>query len=73
MERLQAENVKLREAQPEQAEAVDRVAEVERMNELYAQELRDIQAKDEQVDAVRHELDDTRQRLKLQETAPQEL
>ena len=73
MERLQAENVKLREAQPEQAEAVDRAAEVERMNELYAQELRDIQAKDEQVDAVRHELDDTRQRLKLQETAPQEL
>ena len=61
MERLQAENVKLREAQPEQAEAVDRAAEVERMNELYAQELRDIQAKDEQVDAVRHELDDTRQ------------
>ena len=73
MERLQAENVKLREAQPEQAEAVDRAAEVERMNELYAQELRDIQAKDEQVDAVWHELDDTRQRLKLQETAPQEL
>ena len=64
------ENVKLREVQPEQ---VDRAAEVERMNELYAQELRDIQAKDEQVDAVRHELDDTRQRLKLQETAPQEL
>ena len=73
VERLQAENVKLREARPEQAEAVDRAAEVERLKELYAQALRDIQAKDEQVEAVRHELDDTRQRLKRQETAAQEL
>ena len=73
VEHLQAENVKLREARPEQAEAVDRTAEVERLKELYAQALRDIQAKDEQVEAVRHELDDTRQRLKLQETALQEL
>ena len=60
VERLQAENVKLREARPEQA--LDRAAEVERLKELYAQALRDIQAKDEQVEAVRHELDDTRQR-----------
>ena len=73
VERLQAENVKLREARPEQAEAVDRAAEVERLKELYAQALRDIQAKDEQVETVRHELDDTRQRLKRQETAAQEL
>ena len=46
---------------------------MERLKELYAQALRDIQAKDEQVEAVRHELDDTRQRLKRQETAAQEL
>ena len=57
---LQAENVKLRDARPEQAEVVDRAAEVEQLKELYAQALRDIQAKDEQVKAVRHELDDTR-------------
>ena len=73
VERHQAENVKLREARPEQAEAVDRAAEVERLKELYAQALRDIQAKDEQVEVVRHELDNTRQRLKHQETAAQEL
>ena len=73
MERLQAENIKVREARPEQVEAVDRAAEVERLKELYAQALRDIQAKDEQVEAVWHELDDTRQRLKRQETAAQEL
>ena len=73
VERLQAENVKLREAQPEQAKAVDRAAEVKRLKELYAQALRDIQAKDEQVEVVQHELDDMRQQLKLQETAAQEL
>ena len=58
VERLQAVNVKLREARPEQAEAVDQAVEVERLKELYAQALQDIQAKDEQVEAVRHELDD---------------
>ena len=73
VERHQAENVKLREARPEQAEAVDRTAEVERLKGLYAQALRDIQAKDEQVEAVQHELDNLRQRLKRQETAAQEL
>ena len=46
---------------------------MEQLKELYVQALRDIQAKDEQVEAVRQELDDTRQQLKLQETAAQEL
>ena len=52
VEWLQAENVKLREAQPEQAKAVDQAAEVKRLKELYAQALRDIQAKEKQVEVV---------------------
>ena len=39
VERLQAENVKLREPRPEQAEAVDRAVGVERLKELFAQVL----------------------------------
>ena len=58
VERLQVVNVKLQEARPEQAEAVDRAAEVERLKELYMQASQDIQAKDEQVEVVWHELDD---------------
>ena len=52
---------------------MDRTAEVERLKELNVQALQDIQVKDEQVEAVRHKLDDTRQRLKRQETEAQEL
>ena len=57
VERLQEGNIKLREARPEQAKAVDRAAEMEWLKELYSQALRDIQAK-VQVEAVQHELDD---------------
>ena len=59
---MEMEKVKLREARLEQVEAVDQAVEVEWLKELYAQ-----------VEAVWHKLDNTQQRLKLQETAAQKL
>ena len=59
---MEMEKVKLREAWLEQVEAVDQAVEVDWLKEFYAQ-----------VEAVWHKLDNTRQRLKLQETAVQEL
>ena len=54
LERLQAENARLREDRPELAAEIDSsvtdlATEVERLKELYAQALRDIQAKEEQI------------------------
>lgn len=52
---------------------MDQAGEMEQLIELYTQALRDIQAMDEQIVTTQHDLEDTQERLKLQETAANEL
>ena len=52
---------------------MDQAGEMEQLIELYTQALWDIQAMDEQIVTTQHDLEDTQERLKLQETAANEL
>ena len=52
---------------------MDQAGGMEQLIELYTQALRDIQAMDEQIVITQHDLEDTQERLKLQETAANEL
>ena len=71
LERLQAENARLWEDRPERAAEIDRAVEVERLKELYAQALQDIQAKEEQIVAARSDLEATQEQLTLREATVQ--
>ena len=52
---------------------MDQAGGMEQLIELYTQALWDIQAMDEQIVTTQHDLEDTQERLKLQETAANEL
>ena len=65
LKRLQAENARLREDRPERAAEIDRVVEAERLKELHAQALQDIQAKEEQIVAAQSDLVATQEQLTL--------
>ena len=71
LERLQAENARLREDRPERAAEIDGAVEAERLRELYAQALQDIQAKEEQIVAARSDLEAIQEQLTLRETTVQ--
>ena len=71
LERLQAENARLREDRPERAAEIDRAVEAERLKELYAQALQDIQAKEEQIVAAQSDLEATLEQLTLRDATVQ--
>ena len=71
LERLQAENARLQEDWPERAAEIDQAVEAERLKELYAQSLQDIQAKEEQIVAARSDLEATQEQLTLREATVQ--
>ena len=72
IQRLEAENRRLREAHPERVAEAELSTEVQRLKELYKQALEDIRKKDEQAEESRRLLEETTESLRSQEMAVQE-
>ena len=72
IQRLEAENRRLRDAHPEQAAETDLLTKMQQLKELYQQALGDIQRKDEQVDEIMSQLEETTESLQSQEKTAQE-
>ena len=72
IQRLEAENRRLREAHPERVAEAELSTEVQRLKELYEQALEDIRKKDEPAEESRRLLEETTESLRSQEKAVQE-
>ena len=56
VQEVETENRKLRESNPQLAEATDREREMEQLKELYEQALRDLQDQQQEVDETKQQL-----------------
>ena len=73
VQELETENRKLRESDPQRAEATDREREMEQLKELYEQALRDLQDRQQEVDETKQQLQELHRRESREKDLEQEL